>query len=88
MNPTKAPMFASAFLLSVLTWKESDAIAVALGCGILGLVLFVVAVSNRIRKLRSQGHALAGSVLLRVFMTNLLVEGNWPPSGEKTGNGN
>jgi len=77
MDAAKVPTFASAFLLSVLIWKEADAGAVALGWGSLALVLFEVGLAKRIRELQWQGHALAVAALVRVFMTNLLLEGNW-----------
>jgi uncharacterized membrane protein len=68
--------WAGSTLLGLLVWYELRPISVAVGWGVLGLVLFEIGMVRRLSYLRQQGYVLFAASFIRIFFANLSVGGN------------
>ncbi len=69
------PSYAATALLTVLLWKEFDAVAVAVVWGFLGLLLYEAGGRFNEISLRIQGHLLAIFAFGRLFLANFIASG-------------
>ena len=63
--------WAGSTLLGLLVWYELRPISIAVGWGVLGLILFEIGVLRRRSYLRQQGYVLLAASFIRIFFANL-----------------
>ena len=68
--------WAGSTLLGLLVWYELRPVSVAVGWGVLGLILFEIGMVRRRSYLRHQGYILLAASFIRIFFANLSVGGD------------
>jgi uncharacterized membrane protein len=68
--------WAGSTLLGLLIWYELRPVSVAVGWGVLGLVLFEIGIVRRRSYLRHQGYVLLAASFVRIFFANLNAGGD------------
>jgi len=68
--------WAGSTLLGLLVWYELRPISVAVGWGVLGLILFEIGMLRRRSYLRHQGYVLLAASFIRIFFANLSAGGD------------
>jgi uncharacterized membrane protein len=68
--------WAGSTLLGLLVWYELRPVSVAVGWGVLGLILFEIGIVRRRSYLRHQGYVLLGASFIRIFFANLSAGGD------------
>ncbi len=63
-------------LLGLLVWYELRPVSVAVGWGVLGLILFEIGIVRRRSYLRHQGYLLLAASFIRIFFVNLSAGGD------------
>jgi hypothetical protein len=63
--------WAASILLGLLAWYELRPVSVAVGWGVLGLILFEIGMVRRSSYLRQQGYVLLAASFIRIFFVNL-----------------
>jgi hypothetical protein len=67
--------WAGSILLGLLAWYELRPVSVAVGWGVLGLILFEIGIVRRRGYLRHQGYVLLAANFIRIFFVNLSAGG-------------
>ena len=63
--------WAGSTLLGLLVWYQLRPISIAVGWGVLGLILFEIGVLRRRSYLRQQGYVLLAASFIRIFFANM-----------------
>jgi hypothetical protein len=68
-------LWSGSILLALLSWRQLEAVAVAVAWAVLGLVLFEIGFVAQSISLRSQGYALFTAAFVRMMLSNLNAAG-------------
>lgn len=66
--------WAASLVIGLLLWYELEPASVALGWGLLGLVLFEIGLARRSEHMRFQGYVALGAAFARVLVANLNID--------------